>query len=762
MKIIYKIAKAELQSLFFSPIAWLILILYTFQTGIDFAGLIDGVMKSKEMGYGATNATSRFFGGWEGVLTIVQGYLYLYIPLLTMNLMSRELGSGSIKLLYSSPVTNVQIILGKYLSMVVYALVLVGILLLYVLVGAFIIKDFDYSQVFTGLLGIYLLICAYAAIGLLMSSLTSYQVVAAVGTLAVLSLLTYVQGWWQDVEFVRDLTYWLAMPGRSQEFLFGMICSANIIYFFLVIALFLAMAIIRLQSRRQKSKWTVTWGKYLGIWAIALLIGYVTSRPAFRSYYDATTTDQNTLTPNSQKIIGQMDGKLKMTTYVNLLDKYFWIGLPARVNEDLKLFEQYVRFKPDMEMEYVYYYDTPSVPAYHEEGNLTMEQQAKKMMKINDLNPKLFLTPEQIKAKIDLSGEHNRVVRELEYNGKKTFLRIFDDNMIFPTEAEISAALKRLVMDLPKVGFLQGHEERAVDNVGERSYSMFTHANNFRYALINQGFDFTEVTLDKGIPEDINILVVAEMKEALNEQEQQHFDEYVARGGNLVIIGEPKRQEVMNPLVASMGVRFMPGCLVHPTPEYDADLILATPTEEAKKLNYWFNQLHLYGYGIAMPSVVGLEYTEDKGFKVTPLLMSPEKGSWNELETVDFVDTKVVLNADAGEVEQSYPTALALTRKMGDKEQKILIVGDADCVSNGELLKSRPGINAFNYYLISGGFYWLSDEEVPIDIRRPQAPDDEVFLSESSASILSALFVWVLPCFLLLFALFIWLRRRGR
>ena len=45
MKIIYKIAKAELQSLFFSPIAWLILILYTFQTGMDFAGLVDGVMR---------------------------------------------------------------------------------------------------------------------------------------------------------------------------------------------------------------------------------------------------------------------------------------------------------------------------------------------------------------------------------------------------------------------------------------------------------------------------------------------------------------------------------------------------------------------------------------------------------------------------------------------------------------------------------------------------------------------------------------------
>ena len=105
---------------------------------------------------------------------------------------------------------------------------------------------------------------------------------------------------------------------------------------------------------------------------------------------------------------------------------------------------------------------------------------------------------------------------------------------------------------------------------------------------------------------------------------------------------------------------------------------------------------------------------------------------------------------------------MALSRKKGDREQKILIIGDADCVSNGELLKTRPGVSAFNYYLIAGGFHWLSDGEVPIDIRRPQAPDNEVFLNERSASILSAMFVWILPCFLLLLALFIWLRRRGR
>ena len=76
------------------------------------------------MGGGGIDLTLGIFGGQRGLFVAVQSYLYLYIPLLTMGLMSRELGSGSIKLLYSSPVTNVQIILGKYCSMLAYGLVL--------------------------------------------------------------------------------------------------------------------------------------------------------------------------------------------------------------------------------------------------------------------------------------------------------------------------------------------------------------------------------------------------------------------------------------------------------------------------------------------------------------------------------------------------------------------------------------------------------------------------------------------------------------
>lgn len=764
MKTIYNIAKAELQNLFFSPIAWLIIIIFSFQLAVVFSDIMAEMVRAVARGEPLMNLSMRIFGGPQGIFEVVQSYLYLYIPLLTMNLMSREFSSGSIKLLYAAPITNSHIILGKFLSMMIYSLVLTAIVLLYVIYGAFTIENFDLPAVMTGILGLYLLMCAYSAIGLFMSSLTSYQVVAAVGTLTMLAVLSYVKSWWQDIEFIRDLTYWLAMTGRSYKFLSGLICSEDVIYFITVISLFLSMSIIRLKTIRQKRSWIVSWGKYAGVWVIIFTIGYLSSRPTLMAYYDATFTKMNTLTKNSQNIISKLDGGLTITTYVNLLDKYFWVGMPIRVNDDLKLFERYIRFKPEIKMKYVYYYDESTDQAFNEHfPNLSLEEKAKKKMDINGYNAKLFLTPKQIKEKIDLSGENNRFVRVLERdNGNKTYLRIFDDNMIFPTEAEISAALKRLVMDLPVVGFLNGHDERNTQNFGERDYSMVTQVKTFRYSLINQGFDFENITLENELPERIKILIIAEMKTPLTPQEKINFDKYVARGGNLMIIGEPKRQEMMNELVEGIGVKFMDGCIVNPTDNTSADLILAHAPKTTLDLSHFFKPLSNNTYCVTMSGTTGLEYTTDKGFDVMPLLTTDSVGVWNEIETTEFIDNKPVLNPSVGEVEKSYPTALALNRPMAGRQQKIIVIGDADCISNGELTGGRININAFNYALIQGSFAWMSDGEVPIDTRTPKIIDNHIKLSDNGAKITKIGFVWVLSGLMLCFSLFVWLRRRGR
>ncbi|MDO4770410.1 Gldg family protein [Porphyromonas sp.] len=764
MKIILKIAKAELQVLFFSPIAWLILILFTFTVSTDLLGILKQLVQNLAMGYPLHDLTSYMFSGWEGIYSKAQGNLYLYLPLLTMNLMSREYSSGSIKLLYSSPVTNAQIILGKYLSVVVYILVLIAVLGAYAVWGAVKVDHFNYEVILSGLLGIFLLTCAYAVIGLFMSSLTSYQVVAAVGTLTILTLLSMVSSWGQDIAFVRDITYWLSMTGRSSEFIQGMISTENVLYFIIVIVLFLSMAILRLQSlRTSKPTWVVV-SQYASVWIIALGLGYVSSQPMAKKYYDATTTKRNTITSHSQDIVKRLDGKVTITSYVNLLDPHFWIGMPERINEDRKLFEQYLRFKPDMKMKYVYYYHEANNPSFDQRfPDLTTEEKFNKMIEINNFDPKMFLTPDEFaRLGVDLSGEGYRFVREIEYNGKKTFLRIFDDNMIFPLESEITAALKRLVMDLPMVGFLSGKGARPTDHYSERAYSMFAQMKNFRHSLINQGFAYSDISIDQDIPEDINILVIGELREPLSDVELARIQAYIDRGGNLLITGDPGRQEVMNPIVEMLGVRFSPGHIVHPTVEYSADLALALPTKEAGELSHMFGTLRSYGYGVAMSGATSVEYDTDKGFEVVSLMKTDSVGCWNELETTDFLNDSVRLNPAIGEVEKSYDLAIALTRQVGERTQKIIVAGDADCISNGEVMRERPGVKAFNYYMILGAFDWFSDGEVPIDVRRPDSPDKHMELSDATVTWARVVFVWLIPGLMFLTALFIWLRRRGR
>jgi ABC-2 type transport system permease protein len=747
-------------------VAWLILIVFTIQSSLTFSSTLGGWIDFQALGYPLQDASMRIYASFRGMFTIVQQYLYLYIPLLTMGLMSKELSSGSIKLLYSSPVTNTQIILGKYLSMVFYALILSAILFVFMIYGAFIIEKFDFIAVGTGLLGLFLLICSYAAIGLFMSSLTSYQVVAAMGTFAILAVLNMVGSMWQDIALVRDITYWLSIRGRSDEFLRGLICSEDVLYFFIVVSLFLALSILRLRVNRQKTPAGASFAKYSGVVLIAVVLGYVSSRPSLMFYYDSTRTKANTLTKNSQEIVEKMKGGLTINTYINLLDQFYWIGFPSSELQDMDRFRQYVRFKPEIKMKYIRYYDKANNPDLDRRyPNLNDRQRMVEYAKIHRLDSNMFIRPEEIRKIENLQPEGNRFVRTLvRDNGEKTFLRIFDDSQLFPSETEISAAFKRLVMELPQVGFVKGHGERDCIRSGDRDYNKFAQDKPFRYSLINQGFDFTEVTLDQEIPEQVDILVIADMRQPMSEENLVNLDKYIARGGNLLIAGEPGRQENMNPLVSRFGVEFLQGRLVKPSENFSPDFIMAQPTKKGCDMIYYLDAMSQNNTIATMPGATALSYKEDKGYKVTELFVTDTTGgTWSEVETTNFIDDTVRLNPALGEeMKASIPVALALDRKVGDKEQKVIILGDADCISNGEINISRKGVLASNYSLVMGAFYWMSDNEVPIDVRRPSPPDRKIFLGITGKTVTKWVFVGVFPFLMALSYILLWIRRRGR
>lgn len=764
MRTIYNIAKTELKIFFYSPIAWLIIVIFAIQATLLFTGVYGSLVGGIAAGWQMVNGTINTYSGLGGFFASTQKYLYLYIPLLTMGVMSREFSSGSIKLLYSSPLTSTQIVMGKFMGLAIFALALCGVLAVFGLYGIVTIVHVDIPVILTGLLGIFLLTCAYAAIGLFMSSLTSYTVVSAMGTLGVFAVLDYIKGVGQETEFIRDITYWISLSGRSDTFIIGLITSEDVLYFLVIIALFIGFTIIKIQSVRQRSQWYITFGKYIMVAVIVLLIGYFSALPAFKFYKDVTRTQVNTLSRSSQKVMGQLNDGLTITTYVNILDESGYLALPASFKNNMYYYEKYLRFKPEIKMKYVYYYHKANYDHLDTQyPQLNDKQRADTLTKLYKYN--FTSVPySEVKKDIDLSTENFRLVRSLQRdNGKQTFLRIFDDPRRTPDEGEITAAIKRLVVSkLPTVGFLTGHGERSSSAQEDRGYNMIAQEKTFRYSLINQGFDFQDVKLDKRVPDNIRILVIAEARTAFSPAEKEYLDQYIQKGGNLIIAGEPGRQQYMNPLVESLGVRFLPGMLVKPSPLYQSNLLQLKPTLAATKFSYYFEYMKAAKKVLTMPTAGALEFSTDKGFNVTTLFTSDSTESWNELQTKDFVDETTTFNPQLGEVKKPLPTVIAMSRRINNKEQKILITGDADWLSNGELMMYRKDVEASNYSLINGAFFWLSDEEVPIDLRHDIQPDTELRVGRTGWDISEIMLKWVFPSLLALTGILIWIRRKGR
>lgn len=777
MRIIYKIARTELQMLFYSPVAWFLLVVFVVQTASFFTGRYEGFVKGNELGDGHVYMTSASLF-IQGLWGIMQGYLYYYIPLLTMGLVSKELSSGSIKLLYSSPVSNAQIILGKFLSMVVYAAVMAVILSVYVIYAACTVQDFELPAILVGLLGLFLLTCTYSAVGIFVSSLTSYQFVAAIGTFLVLMLLSMVGGFWQEYDVVRDITYWLSINGRASTFIVGMVCSEDLLYFILVTALFLGLTIIRLNAVRQKTKWYVTSGKNLIIIFLVCGLGYFSSRPKLMAYYDASYTKWNTLTPQSQEIVSKMDGDLSVTAYVNILAPgYGQFGYPYFIQTNREIFRQYERFKPEMKLKVIYYYDsiTPQdgieVAESFKNDTTGLWQKARKMCEMYHTDSTILKSPEEIRSMVDLTGERNMVWQIVRGNGQKAWLRTFDDpGNPFPGEAEISAAFKRMVMKLPKVGFVKGYGMRSVSDFSPRGYSVIAGQKHFRQSLLNQGFDVVDIDLAEGIPGDIDILTMADMRLPLSEEEDEALTKYVKRGGNLYILGEPRRREVMNPMLAKLfGVELTPGTLVqYRQPWLHPDALYSLVTDEARGLTFYYD----LAYYVTMPTTAGVEKVADKGFTFTPLLktdtIAAELGNerenraylvWNEMESLDYAEDTLRLNPNAGEVAKDYYPAMALTRRVGDKEQRIVITGDADCISNGELAQGR---SRANFVMILGTFHYLSYNEMPVDVRRVPSSDTRVFIDRAGFRVMYVGFMWLLPLLFVGTGFVLWIRRKGK
>ncbi len=343
------------------------------------------------------------------MISDVLQYLYLFIPLLTMSVISREFNSGTYRLLYSSPLRMRQLVTGKFLGITVFNLLFIFILAAFMVTAAFDIKSIDYRLLLSASFGVFLLLSAYAAIGFFASSVTRYPIVAAVISFTILIILGKIDSLWQQYDFVRDLTYFLSLKSRTARILNGLITTKDVIYFIAIIMMFVSFALFVLKGKVQQIPWYLKAGRYLGVIILCLTVGYISSRQKAIGYLDVSARKTNTLHPRTQQNLKLLEAApMEVTLYTNLMtpdptERYAFIGLPENINTYLNLWEPYRRFKSDIQFKYVYYYAVPPGDSskYKTFPGKSLKQIAGLMSRAMKIDSSLFLGPEEIKKIFD-------------------------------------------------------------------------------------------------------------------------------------------------------------------------------------------------------------------------------------------------------------------------------------------------------------------------------------------------------------------------
>jgi ABC-2 type transport system permease protein len=252
---VWPIFKKEMRLYFTSPIAWVILTIFTLITGYFFYSIFAyytlasmqsmmNPMMAREM-----NVTDNVLRPLFSNISVI---LLLLMPLLTMRLFAEERRSGTIELLLTYPVRDGAVLLGKYLA----ALAMYGVMLAVTLVYPGLVLYFarvEWGVLATGYLGLLLMGATFLAVGLFASSLTENQIVASVITFGVL-LIFWVIGWSSDYAggmWGRILSH-ISLLEHFDSFAKGVLDTKDILYYlnFTIVALFLTLR--SLEARRWK------------------------------------------------------------------------------------------------------------------------------------------------------------------------------------------------------------------------------------------------------------------------------------------------------------------------------------------------------------------------------------------------------------------------------------------------------------------------------------------------------------------------------
>lgn len=682
--------------------------------------------------------TLFFVGLYFTAVNLLQGYPYfsyavssviilflVSVPVLTMRILAEEKKSRTDQLILTAPVSVGGVVLGKFLALLTIFAVPVGLICIYPLILCS-FGTVPMAEAYLAVLAFFLYGMMAIAAGVLVSSLTESQVIAAVLTFLLLFLAYMMDAICSLISSTGNLlTRILACLDMYTPFnnlMTGTLDLKSVFYFVSMTALALFLTVQSIQKRRYSfSRRTFSMGAY-STGMIAAAVGIIVIANLVLGELPVSWV---TLDVTSQKLYSLTD---RTKEYVNTVDQDVTIYvISPKDNCDAILAQTLQRYDDLSDHIRVEYVDPNVNPRFH-------TQYTSENISLNSL----ILVSDKRSAVVDYND-----IYESDYNYDSYTGGYSADTTGYDGEGQITSALdKVLTDDVPRVYMTQGH--------GEVSLS-----TTFTNALKKENTEYESINLMdyETVPEDAACLMIHGATGDFSEDDTEKVIQYLERGGNVVLVAGITEGETPNldALCAYMGLQAAQGLVV----EQDQNNYYRNPYYLLPNISYSSFTSGLSGqYYVFVPFSRGVliqdESREDISY--TKFLTTSDsafaKGDLTNLE--DYEKSE-------GDTEGPFVLGVSAVKTLEDGREATLVMFGSEQIFSEEANVMVGGANQILFTNTIGTF---AKHEVSVSIPAKSYHVSYLMIPQSRAVLFGVLLTVVIPLGCLAAGFLIWFRRR--
>jgi hypothetical protein len=447
-------------------------------------------------------------------------------------------------------------------------------------------------------------------------------------------------------------------------------------------------------SRKLRIRLTIQSWAFLALFlALVMLLAYIAGE--YRKEWDVTRGARNSLSQPTLDVLRQLDGPVSVTAYA--------VAKDAAGTNVHKLIEErlrpYRRAKRDMQLAFVDPREDPK------------RAQAAQIRTPNELT--------------------------IEYRSRIEHMPLGDFN-----EQSFAGALLRLMRGSESLVLsLEGHGERKLDGIANHDLGEFGRQLQQKGIKLNS----LNLALAQEVPTNAAVLVIASPQSDVQASEVEKIQRYLRAGGNLLWLIDPEPLRGLDPVAETLGLVLTPGTVVdfavRPRSGPPVFAVATSYGNHPITASFRYNTLFPYARQI------GLAESED--WRSMPLIEVAQRG-WVEMGALDEKPTFDKSRDLPGPVT----IAAALERMVGDRQQRVVVVG------NGAFLSNTYLGNGGNLQLGTAIVNWLTAEDTLVTVDANPAPDSRLDIGQLTLYAIAFGFLLLLPVAFVLTGFVIWWRRR--